>query len=204
MMQGGDEMSHVLRRRQFVARRSKVDGTAMNLELASIELMYVLAAIAGIVIPLVSLRAGRWLVDYKQERERKRRPVGYSRAIRIPCASVSDDLMPLIDKLRDEQHIDFANSEMWVFGSDGRYVAKSKGPNWCDRLAHWASQGLTIKYVLMDADDEVRNSLRDLSRRAGDKLDVVVLRASHEGVDTAILDELEDLPPDPLFRGWRA
>lgn len=171
----------------------------MNLELASIEPMYVLATIAGIAIPLFSLWAGRRLLDYKEKREKKRRPADYSRSIRIPCASVSDDLMPLIDKLRDEQHIDFANSEMWVFGSDGRYVAKSKGRNCCDRLAHWASQGLTIKYVLIEADHEVRKGPRDLSLKAGGKLDVLILRASHERVDTAILDELETCHPTLFF-----
>ena len=98
------------------------------------------------------------------ERIRKwARPANGNDPLYIRRTRVSTDLVPLINGLA-KSGVPFDGSELWVFGSDGRYIVNNdKGP-WRKAFDRWARDGLTIRFIFLEADDEVRNALAELKR----------------------------------------
>ena len=104
--------------------------------------------------------------------------------------------MPLIRGLA-KAGIPFRGSELWIFGSDGRYIVKSKRKRWRREFLKWTDKGLKIRYILLDVDEEVHEELRTLKEELKGNFDAVAL---NKGAVPEIAIELETRHPT-LFLG---
>ena len=152
--------------------------------------------IASFSVGWVSLGVAYVIVVAMRHREKQRRPANGPNPIYIQRASIASDLTPLIRGL-EKEGIPFRDSQLWIFGSDGRYVVKNKGKRWRKALADWNAKGLRIKYILLDADEEVRRELRALKDSMRGESDAVRLG---EGAVLDVAHELETCHPT-LFIG---
>ena len=128
--------------------------------------------------------------------ERKRRPSNGPDPIYIQRVFVATDLVPLISGL-EKEGISFRDSQLWIFGSDGRYVVKNKKKRWRRKLSEWSAKGLHIKYIILDADDEVRDEFQALKDKMEGRFDAVCL---NKGAVPDLARELETCHPT-LFIG---
>ena len=151
--------------------------------------------IASFMVGLLSLGVGFGAVSVLRRLEKRRRPSNGPDPIYIQRVSVATDFTPLISGL--ESSVPFKGSQLWIFGSDGRYVVKKKKKKWRSELSNWSAKGLHIKYILLDADQEVREEVRDLKNELVGEFDAVCLA---EGVDRSHVRELETCHPT-LFIG---
>lgn len=152
--------------------------------------------IASFSVGWLSLGIAYVIVVAMRHREKQRRPANGPNPIYIQRVSVASDLTPLIDGL-ENGGIRFRDSQLWIFGSDGRYVVKKKGKRWRKALSDWSAKGLRIKYILLDADEQVRNELRALKDSMSGPFDAVRLA---EGAALDVARELETCHPT-LFMG---
>ena len=124
------------------------------------------------------------------EQYSKRTRDAYSpETIFIPAAKVATDLVPIVDRLP------LHDSEIWIFGTDGRYFAKSNGHKLAAAIRRWLKMGLKVRYILLQLGDGVAPVLQPLvheSDRYPGSFTVSVL-----GKDTS---DLEDILPDLRFR----
>lgn len=150
-------------------------------------------SVASFMVGCLSLCVGYVAVVVVRRLEKKQRPSNGPDPIYIQRVSVATDFTPLISGL--ENSVPFKDSQLWIFGSDGRYVVKKK--KWRNDLSDWSAKGLHIKYILLDADQEVREEVRNLKDELVGKFDAVCLA---EGVDRRNLRELETCHPT-LFIG---
>ena len=128
--------------------------------------------------------------------ERRRRPSNGPLPIYLPRVSVATDLTPLISGL-EREGIPFRDSQLWIFGSDGRYVVKSQKKRWRKELADWSAKGLRAKYILLEAERDVREAIRELKTKMGASFEAVCLA---EGAVPEVARELETCHPT-LFIG---
>lgn len=151
--------------------------------------------IASFSVGWLSLGVAYVIVVAMRHREKQRRPANGPTPIYIQRVSVASDLTPLIDGL-EKEGIPFRDSQLWIFGSDGRYVVKNKGKRWRKALSDWSAKGLRVKYILLDADDEVRKELQALKDRMTGEFDAVRLA---EGAVPDLARELETCHPTLLI-----
>ena len=147
---------------------------------------------ASFVAGWLSLGVGYVAVAITRHLEKKRRPANGPSPIFIQRVSVATDLAPLISGLAP-----FNDCQLWIFGSDGRYVVKGKRKRWRRALSDWSNKGLHIKYILLDADEKVREELLELKDKMKGKFDAVCLA---EGAVPDLARELETCHPT-LFIG---
>lgn len=106
----------------------------------------------AVVIMIVAQRGIEYYV--KQTRD------AYSpEPIRIAAAKVATDLVPLIDKLP------LRGSEIWIFGTDGRYFVKGNRRVLTRAIKRWARQGADIRYILLQPGDGVRDAIQPLMKK---------------------------------------
>lgn len=145
--------------------------------------------IAAIAIPCLSL-AIVVLFQWGAEQYSKRTRNAYSpETIFIAAAEVATDLVPIVDGLP------LHGSEIWIFGTDGRYFAKPNGYKLAAAIRRWMKRGLKVRYILLQPGDGVEPVLQPLfddSGRYHGNFTVSVL-----GNDTS---GLEDILPDLRFR----
>ncbi len=153
----------------------------------------IVVATISALIPLLALRLAKRFFRRADRLRRENRPANGDEPIRIPYARAATDLMPLINHLPDHAGASFESAELWVFGSDGRYVLKDNGKRWQEQLTKWSDGGLTIKYILMDADDDVRRAFADICADA-ENLEVLVLKADND-LDVRLCNELDTCHP---------
>ena len=160
--------------------------------------------VASIVVGAGAIPAGYLVVSVLDRIAKHRRPANGPARLSIERAFVASDLMPLIGGLA-KAGIPFKGSELRVFGSDGRYVVNSKSQKWWRRdksrkwrreIRAWAAAGLTIRYVLLEADEEVKTELRKLKQALGDQFDAVAL---DDGAVPDIACELDTCHPTLFF-----
>ena len=129
---------------------------------------------ASIAIAVGSIPVGLALVLILEYIQKRCRPSNGANPIYIRRAKVSTDLVPLINGLA-KKGIPFKGSELWIFGSDGRYIVnKNKGP-WRKAFGNWARKGLKINYIVLEADEEVRKAFCTLKKTLEDSFDATVL-----------------------------
>ena len=154
--------------------------------------------VASFMVGWLSLGVGYLAVLIVRHLEKERRPSNGPDPIYIQRVSVATDLTPLIRGL--EENVPFKDSELWIFGSDGRYVVKNKRKRWRRELSDWVAKGLRIKYILLDADQEVRDEIVKLKEnmdKMGGGFEAVRLA---EGAVPDLAHELETCHPT-LFIG---
>lgn len=151
--------------------------------------------IASFLVGVCSLGIGYVAVVVVCRFEKGQRPSNGPDPIYIQRVSVATHLTPLIGGL--EKSVPFKDSQLWIFGSDGRYVVKKKKKRWRTELSDWSAKGLHIKYILLDADQEVREELRNLKGEMEGPFDAVCLV---EGALPDLARELETCHPT-LFIG---
>lgn len=152
--------------------------------------------IASFSVGWLSLGVAYLIIVAMRHREKQRRPANGPSPVYIQRVSVASDLTPLIGGL-EKEGIPFRDSQLWIFGSDGRYVVKNKGKRWRKALSDWSAKGLRVKYILLDADEEVRNELRTLRASMSGPFEAVCLA---EGAAPDVARELETCHPT-LFIG---
>lgn len=151
--------------------------------------------IASFMVGWLALGVGYVAILIGRHLEKGRRPPNGSDPLYMQRVSVATDLTPLIRGLAAS--VPFKGSELWIFGCDGRYVVKNKRKRWRKELSAWAAQGLYIKYILLDADQEVCDEIAKLQDKMQGKLDAVRLL---EGSLPDLASELETCHPT-LFIG---
>ena len=151
--------------------------------------------IASFMVGWLSLGVGFAGVWAMRRLEKRRRPSNGHDPIYVQRVSIATDFTPLISGL--ENSVPFKGSQLWIFGSDGRYLVNKKKKKWRSKLSDWSAKGLHIKYILLDADEEVREEVKDLKDALAGGFDAVCLA---EGVDRGGLRELETCHPT-LFIG---
>lgn len=124
--------------------------------------------IASFVVGWLSLGVGYVAIVIVRRLEKVRRPSNGLSPIYIQRVSAATDLTPLIRGLGES--VPFKGSRLWIFGSDGRYLVKNKKKRWRKELSDWVAQGLHITYILLDADQEVRDEIGKLKGEM-DKVD---------------------------------
>lgn len=128
------------------------------------------------------------LVEYVQELFR---PANGEDPVEIQCTHASTALVPLISGLR-KCGIPFDGSELWILGCDGRYIVNKKRGLWRNAFGDWIQDGLKIKFILLEADDDVRKELCKLKREFGDSFDATVLNS---GAIPEVARELDTFHP---------
>ena len=160
--------------------------------------------IASFMVPWFSAGVAYAIVTATRHREKQRRPANGPHPIYIQRVSVATDLTPLIRGL-EKEGIPFDRSQLWIFGSDGRYVVKNRRKRWRRELSDWSAKGLRIKYILLDADDEVREEIRALKGQMKGAFDAVHLA---DGALPELARELETchptlfIAPDDKCAAW--
>lgn len=152
--------------------------------------------IASFMVGWLALGVGWVAILIVRHLEKERRPSNGPNPIYIQRVAVASHLIPLIGGL-EKEGIPFHDSQLWIFGSDGRYVVKSKRKQWRKKLCDWSARGLHIKYILLDADEEVRGELLSLKSKMIGKFDATCLA---KGTDLDIAHELQTCHPT-LFIG---
>ena len=147
--------------------------------------------IASIVIGAGSIPAGLGLVLIVERVQKWCRPANGVNPIYIRRTRVSTDLVPLINGLA-KCGIPFDRSELWVFGSDGRYIVNNDEGPWRKAFDDWADKGLRVKFIILEADDDVRDAMRELKRTLKGSFDATVL---NEGAIPTLARELETFHP---------
>ena len=154
--------------------------------------------VASLIVGAGAIPAG-YLIVFAMDRIGKyRRPANGPAPLFIERVFAASDLMPLIGGLA-KAGVPFDGSELRIFGSDGRYIVKGrgKGKKWRREMYGWARQGLKIRYILLDADEEVSRAMIELKEDMGDRFDAVALK---EGAIPDVARELETCHPT-LFLG---
>ena len=152
--------------------------------------------VASVAVGFGSVLIGLGLVLVKELIQKHCRPANGTDPIRIRRTRVSSDLVPLISGLA-KCGIPFKGSQLWIFGSDGRYIVNNdKGP-WRQAFNEWAGRGLKIRFIILEADDDVRKMLCNLKEDLKDSFDATVL---NENAIPAVARELETYHPT-LFLG---
>ena len=128
-----------------------------------------------------------------------RRPTDGSTILEIQAANAASDLMPLISGLPKAGY-PFDGSELWIFGNNGRYVVHPrKGRTWRKKIAKWAADGLKVKYILLDADDDVRDALTRMVGDIGPNFEAGTLRDTDREAVESVVSELETRHPTLFF-----
>ena len=136
--------------------------------------------IGAIGVGAGAIPIGYGVVHLYERYERYSRPSNGIDAVRIACASISSDLIPLIDGL-PKADVPFQGSKLCLFGNDGRYFVKKNGKRWRKKLIQWGNKGLEIEYILLDADTAVREEMRNLKEQLGDKFEAILADDSLSG-----------------------
>lgn len=160
-------------------------------------------AALSLVLGALALPLALLIVKGKDGRAKNQRPSNDPEPTRIACAAIASDLVPLLRRLRT--HVPFKGSNLWIFGSDGQYIVESNSRSsikkllsrmfrkwnveerWRREFKSWTEAGLKITYILLEANDDVRESLRDLKKELGEGFDAFILK---EG---AIEDDVQAL-----------
>lgn len=163
---------------------------------------YMIWWVASLVVGVGAIPAGYMLVSFLERIEKRRRPANGPVPLSIERVFVASDLMPLIGGLV-KAGIPLKGSELRVFGSDGRYVVNSKSKGWWRKrrknkskwrseMCGWAATGLKIRYILLQADEEVKGVLLELKQEMGEQFEAVAL---NEGAIPDVALELETCHP---------
>lgn len=147
--------------------------------------------LASVVACLGSLLAGFGFVLLVECIQKWCRPANGKNPLYIRRARVSTDLVPLINGLA-KCGIPFDGSELWVFGNDGRYIVNNDNGPWRKAFDRWMHHGLKIKFIVLEADDDVRDALRHLKQTHEDSFDATIL---NEGAIPTVARELETYHP---------
>ena len=118
----------------------------------------------------------------------------------IPAASISSRLVPLINQLpRHGMPLD-DSTEFLLFGSDGHYIVGDNGRKWREQVMEWCAQGVTVKYILLDADTDVKQELAVMAAGSSRFKAFVVDRKS-DATDRELLARLETRHPNLMWSG---
>lgn len=150
----------------------------------------------AIIVGVGSVPAGLLIVLFFEHINRICRPSNGPRLVHIGCASAGSDFVPLINGLGKGRN-GFEDSQLWIFGCDGRYFVNKKGRRWQRVFRKWTKKGLVIKYILLEMDDEAKSELRKLKKTLGEKFDVLLLEHNEETQD--ITRKLETFHPTLFF-----
>jgi len=135
---------------------------------------------------------------------------------RLACASASKDLMPIITRLgtkplwgRKVAPIPLCGSKLLVFSGDGSYMLTGNGTRWREKIVEWATQGLDVKYILLQADDAVKAKFRRLvadvdaadSGAAGGIEVVVLCPEGRKALGDEVVSKLETVHPTLVIGG---
>lgn len=163
--------------------------------------------LASFIVGVGSIPFGYLVVFAQDSLKKRRRPANGPTRFFLSRVSVASDLIPLIGALLDSlpkgsQPFDpnktFDGCELRIFGSDGRYIVNSKRRKWRRKMKAWTDAGLKIQYILLEADDEVRQGLVDLGKyMKNGRFDAIAL---NEGAVPDIARELETCHPT-IFLG---
>lgn len=150
--------------------------------------------VASLIVGAGAIPAGYLIVFAVDRIGKYRRPANGPAPLFIERVFAASDLTPLIGGLA-KAGVPFDGSELRIFGSDGRYIVKGK--KWRREMIGWVRQGLKIRYILLEADEEVSRTMIELKEEMGDHFDAVALT---DGAIPDVARELETCHPT-LFLG---
>lgn len=162
--------------------------------------------LASFIVGVGSIPFGYFVVFTQDSFKKLLRPANGPKRVVLSRVSVASDLMPLIGALLSslpkgdipKDGLPFDGCELRIFGSDGRYIVNSKRRKWRKTMKAWSDAGLKIRYILLEADDEVRQGLADLRNyMKNGRFDAIAL---NEGALPDIARELESCHPT-IFLG---
>ena len=140
------------------------------------------AIIAAVVIPFGALGVTILVIWFVEHRAKMSRDAFSAEVIFIPAAQAATDLIPLINQLP------LQNSELWIFGEDGRYFTTANGVKFRKAILTWVRKGLRVKYVLLCPGDGVKGAMQELvaeSQGSKGALDLWVLKKDEHNVNPA-------------------
>lgn len=146
--------------------------------------------VASLTVGAGAIPAG-YLIVYVIDRVEQRRLPANGPARIVMARVLTSDLAVLIGKLA-KADIPFDGSELRIFSGDGRYMVSDRGKRWRKELIGWARRGLRIRYILLEADEEVRREMIELKTKMGDRFDV---RTLNDGAIPHLARELDTCHP---------
>lgn len=152
--------------------------------------------LASLVVGAGAIPAGYLVVFLLDRIERRRRPANGPARLFLERVFAASDLAPLVGGL-EKAGIPFDGSELRIFGSDGRYIVNNKSRKWRREMYAWAGKGLKIRYILLEADEEVRQELLELKNKMGERFEAVAL---DDGAIPDVARELQTCHPT-IFLG---
>lgn len=89
-------------------------------------------ATMSFILGVISLPLAFLGVMLKESMIKLLRPSNGDIPKRFAYAAIASDLVPLIGGLR--RHVPFKDSELWIFGNDGRYIVDARNRSWIKRF----------------------------------------------------------------------
>ncbi|MDA4844752.1 hypothetical protein [Hoeflea poritis] len=131
-----------------------------------------MAFFAGILIGLVVLLTINTISAKQKKKDKIKRYKNITDPIDVPVATIAKDLGPLFEKyISDGTKIDIVG--------DGYYAYSTNEKIWMKCLRGWLSRGISISYILIEADKAALSALHPLMAEYGDKFLVYELRKTH-------------------------
>ena len=149
------------------------------------------AIIAAILIPCGALGVTLLVLRVVDHRETMSRDAFSAEVIFIPAAQAATDLIPLINQLP------LQNSDLWIFGEDGRNFTKDNGGKFAKAILTWVKKGLRVKYILLCPGEGVKDVMGQLvaeSLASKGALDLWTLKGDGDNVSAAEFLRSIDLP----------
>ena len=98
-------------------------------------------------------------------------------------AQIATTLVPLVNEVFNRGHA--KSGEVLIVGSDGTYLTSEKKRKLHDAILDWTSRGMTVRYLLVQPDEEVLEELDGLRQKldSSSSLEILPLRALPNGTE---------------------
>ena len=98
-------------------------------------------------------------------------------------AQIATILVPLVNEVFNRGQA--KSGEVLIVGSDGTYLTSEKKRKLHDAILDWTSRGMTVRYLLVQPDEEVLKELDGLRQKlsSGGSLEILPLRALPNGAE---------------------
>lgn len=122
--------------------------------------------IIGFLLFALAWGLARLSMKRRSKQRREQRAANSPKSIKIDVATISRDLVPLIDKL------EVANTTIHLVGGDGEYFLSSNGKYLESAMDRWVRAGAEVNYYLIAPSPEALACLDGLIAKHGDKFRV--------------------------------
>ena len=144
---------------------------------SNVSLMHLFIAVSPALVGLIILYIQRmwpWILPMLVViRPVRRRWASRSRF--FPEANIATLLVPLVNEVFERHQP--SNGTILIVGCDGMYIAGQKKEMLQNAIRTWVNRGMTVKYLLVDPDDEALSELERLQGNLeGGELEILPLR----------------------------